>query len=183
MKLINTTGIDETVVKRSSVLNLIITVSVYLLGLTLPNVKGIFFSDFILGICLTYFTDIVFVQNFFKIGDTIQKISYNNYLFRLKYLFNPSVIYKFLVVITIGSIINRSIHIFIINLMKKYNILQYEKYKDYITLVLNLVINFFITIMFLNYIKFKWAYVDNDDVYLTIIILSLFSLSILISTK
>jgi hypothetical protein len=85
------------------------------------------------------------------------------------------------VVIVIGSLINRSLYKFVIDILNRYRLFQREEHQYYRDLVINLVINFFLTLMLLNFLKFKWAYVDSADSYSSLIILTLFSLAILIS--
>jgi hypothetical protein len=184
MKTISSVSIDETVIQRSSIASILITVFVYLMKFVIPKIdENSFVYDFVFGICFTYIIDILFVQNKFRIDKSFVIIPYNDIYERFKYMFKLSVLYKFLVVISIGSIINRSVFIYTTNLLKKYKLLQNEKTSHYRNLLINIIINFFVTLLLLNFIKFKWAYIDCDDVYLSIIILSLFSLSILISVS
>ena len=183
MKSTGSVVLDETVLRRSSLMNIIISIMVYLISYILPKQQNTLIYDFVFGLCLTYITDIMFVQKRFQLKEGYGDIPYSDILFRFKYMFNPSILYKFLVVVSIGSIINRSIYTFVRNLLKKYDLFQNEKTLRYRIFVINVIINFFITLILLNYIKFKWAYINCDDVYLTMIIISLFSLSILISVS
>jgi hypothetical protein len=175
--------LDESVLRRSSVMNIIISIVVYLIGFILPKQQNVLIYDFVFGICLTYITDIMFVQKMFKLKEGFGNVPYTDFLFRFKYMFNPRILYKFIVVISIGSIINRSIYTFVTDLLERYNLLQDEKTQRYRNFIINVIINFFITLMLLNYIKFKWAYINCDDVNLSMTIISLFSLSILISVS
>jgi hypothetical protein len=183
MKLVSSVMLDESVLRRSSVANIITSILVYFIGFVLPQKENVLIYDFVFGICFTYIIDILFVQKNFRIKEGFNDIPYDDFMFRVKYMFNPRIFYKFLVVISIGSIINRSVYIFITNMLEKYNLFQDEKTLRYRNFAINVVINFFITLMLLNYIKFKWAYINCEDVYLTMIIISLFSLSILISVS
>ena len=183
MKSVSSVVLDETVLQRSSLATIITTIIVYFIGYVLPEKENILMYDFVFGICFTYIIDILFVQKRFKIKEGFGDVPYENLMFRLKYMFKPKVFYKFLVVISIGSIINRSIYIFVNKILKKYNLFQDDKTLRYRNFTINTIINFFVTLMLLNYIKFKWAYIDCDDVYLSMIIISLFSLSILISVS
>ncbi|QOI90242.1 hypothetical protein QKU58_gp089 [Pyramimonas orientalis virus] len=183
MKTASTIFLDKSMLQRSSFASILTSIMVYLIGYVLPKQENLLIYDFVFGVCLTYIVDIMFVQNIFRVKDEFENIPYSNYLFRFKYMFNLRVFYKFVVVIIIGSIINRSIYLFITNLLKKHNVFQDPKTMRYRNFILNVFINFFITLILLNFIKFKWAYINCDDVYLTMIIISLFSLAILISVS
>lgn len=174
--------INESVVQRSSFANLVITVVTFIVKTLLPNIHvDNYLFDFFFGVCLTYIIDIMFVQQRFNKNNQYVCIPYTDYYYRLKYMFKISVFYKFLVVIVIGSLINRSLYKFVIDILNRYRLFQREEHQYYRDLVINLVINFFLTLMLLNFLKFKWAYVDSADSYSSLIILTLFSLAILIS--
>lgn len=176
--------INESVIQRSSFANIVITIAIFVIKTLLPNIHvNNYLFDFFFGVCLTYIIDILFVQQRFNKNNSYVSIPYTDYYSRLKYLFKISVFYKFLVVIVIGSLINRSLYKFIINILNKYRLFQRKKHHYYRDLVINMVINFFLTLMLLNFLKFKWAYVDSDDSYQSLMILTLFSLSILISVN
>ena len=174
--------IDNDVIKRSSISNITISLFVGVMKYFFPrNETNHLMYDLIFGVLLTYIIDILFVQKRFNIRNKIIVIPYEAYLKRLAYIFNPPVLYKYIVVMGVGIIINRSLFLYVDKLLKKYNILQKETLKKYKDLILILLINFLTSSMLLNYLKYKWAYVNSDDTYLSIMILSLFSLSVLIS--
>lgn len=174
--------LNESVIQRSSISSIVVTVVVYIINTLLPNVnKDSYVFDFVFNVVLTYVVDILFVQLRFNKNNTFVKIPYDDIYFRLKYLFNISIFYKFIVVITIGSLINRSLFKYTVAILDTYKLIQKPEHIYYRNLLINIVINFFTTLMLLNFIKFKWAYIDCNDTYLSLIILSLFSLSILIS--
>lgn len=176
--------IDSVVLKRGAVNNITLSVLISVIKYFFPqNEKNILFYDFIIGFWLIYIMDILLVQKKFNLKNKITNVAYNDYFTRVKYLFKPSIFYKYLIVIGIGTIITRSVFKYVNNLLKKYNILQEKKIQYYRDSLLIIVIQFFISLMLLNYLKYNWAYIDSDDIQLSIIILSLFSLSILISTS
>ena len=176
--------INESLVQRSSLANVVITVVTFIVKTMLPNIHvDNYLFDFFFGVCLTYIIDIMFVQQRFNKNNEYICIPYTDYYYRLKYMFKISVFYKFLVVIVIGSLINRSLYKFVINILDKYRLFQRAEHQYYRDLVINTVINFFLTLMLLNFLKFEWAYVDSDDSYSSLIILNLFSLAILISVS
>lgn len=184
MKNLFISSLDENLIKRSGYVSIIVTTITYLVNKfsTFQQKELLFFIEYLFGMILTYVTDILFVQNIFKVNDKFVKIPYNNFNHRLRYIFNHEILYKFLVVITISSIINKNIYIYIIKILDRYKVLHHNPViKSYRDLGVQLLINMFTTLMFVNIIKYKWAYIDFDDMHLTMIILTWFSLVILIS--
>ncbi len=176
--------IDNEVIKRSSVSNITISLFVGVIKYFFPrNETNHLMYDLIFGVFLTYIVDIMFVQKRFNMNNTIKIIPYEAYIKRLAYIFKPPVLYKYIVVMGIGIMINRSIFLYVDKLFKKYYIFQKKSLKRYKDLLLILSINFLTSSMLLNYLKYKWAYVNSDDTHLSIMILSLFSLSVLISVS
>ncbi len=176
--------IDNEVIKRSSISNITISLFVGVIKYFFPrNETNHLMYDLIFGVFLTYIVDIMFVQKRFNFKNKIQIIPYEAYIKRLAYIFKPHVLYKYIVVMGIGIMINRSIFSYVDKLLKKYNIFQKKSLKKYKDLMLILTINFLTSSMLLNYLKYKWAYVNSDDTHLSIMILSLFSLSVLISVS
>jgi len=176
--------IDNDVIKRSFVSNLTISLSVGVIKYFFPrNKTNLLLYDLMFGVFLTYVVDILFVQKHFNINNKTIILPYQAYLKRVVYLFKPPVLYKYIVVMGIGIMINRSIFLYVDKLLKKYDILQKESIKGYKDLLLILTINFLTSSMMLNYLKYRWAYINSNDTYLSIMILSLFSLSILISVS
>lgn len=182
----NIMSLDEQLLTRSYIFSIVINILTYSISLYFPKKENLLFYDLILGIIFTYIVDILFVQKFFKNFDTLalEKISYSNVIYRIKYLFQYRVFLKYIIVVIISSILVSSIIRFIKNIMKKYDINKDElnkKNNAYVDFFINVFIKFVVTAIFLNFIKFRWAYVDNNDVYLTAIIISLLNLSILSS--
>ena len=176
--------IDNEVIKRGSVSNIIISLFVGVVKYFFPkNETNHLMYDLLFGVLLTYIVDIIFVQKRLNIENKLQIVPYQEYFKRIVYIFNPPVLYKYIVVMRIGIMINRSIFLYVDKLLKKYNILQKKSFKKYKDLMLILSINFLTSSMLINYLKYKWAYVNSDDTYLSIMILSLFSLSVLISVS
>lgn len=188
MKYLYVSDIDSTVITKSAILNSSITIISFIIkNFIVVNNNSIlaYFVDNFLKIFATYICDICLVQKTFKINDKIKNIPYSNILDRVRYLFNLEIFYKFLIIIIITNIINTSIYDNILNHLKKYNKLQFKN-NNYVmirNILIQVLVNGFSTLMFVNIMKFKWAYIDYDDMYLTIIILIWFSLSILISVN
>lgn len=175
---------DKQLLGRSYIFGIMVNIFTYGISLYFPKKENILFYDFILGIIFTYIIDILFIQKLFKNFTTqsLEVISYNNLVYRFKYLFRYRIFLKYLIVIIIGSILVSSLTEFIKKTFKKYNIFQGDfKNKVYFKFFINILLKFIVTAIFLNFIKFKWAYIDNNDIYLTAIIISLLNLSVLSS--
>ena len=185
MKNLFISSLDQNLIQRSGYVSLIVTTITYIVNkiTAFKQKELLFFIEYLFGMILTYITDIIFVQKVFKANNNkFINIPYTNINYRMKYLFNYEIFYKFLVVITISSIINKNIHTYIIKILDRYKVLENNNtIKLYRDLGVQLLVNMFTTLMFANIIKYKWAYIDFDDMHLTMIILTWFSLVILIS--
>ena len=179
----NIMSLDEQLLIRSYIFSVVINMLTYIISLFFPKKENILFYDLVLGIIFTYIVDILFIQKFFKNFNTsmLEEISYSSIRYRIKYLFKYRIFLKYLIVVIISSILVSSLIRFTKNTMKKYDIKQKYLKNIYLDFLINIFFKFLVTAIFLNFIKFKWAYVDNNDVYLTAIIISLLNLSILSS--
>lgn len=189
----NDVFLDKQILIRSYIFNVVINLLTYGLALYFPAKENVLFYDFILGVLFTYFIDILFIQKNFKdFGtNTFKKVKYTDIMYRLRYMFRFRIVIKYIVVIIISSIVLTSVRKYVYRGMKRYKIFNdlvqddkvNEKRHFYVYMMLNLIIKFGLTVLFLNFIKFRWAYIDNDDIYLTTIIITLLTLSILTSSK
>ena len=179
----NIMSLDEQLLSRSYIFSTVINILSYSISFYFPKKENLLFYDLVLGIIFTYIVDILFVQKFFKNFDTraLEQISYSNISYRMKYLFQYRIFLKYIIVVIISSILVSSLIRFTKNTMKKYDIDNKKLNSSYLDFLINIFFKFVITAIFLNFIKFRWAYVDNNDVYLTAIIVSLLNLSILSS--
>lgn len=178
--------LDSTVHKKSFLINNLINLFIFILYRVLGNThSNILYYELVISLLLTYIVDIVFIQHTFKINNKHVVIPYNDWSFRLKYLLSINVFFKYLVVIGIGFIITKAVIEYINKMLKKYKLLQFtDTYKSfYKNAIMQFLVNMFINSLLLNFIKFNWAYIDSDDAYMSAIIITLFSLSILISVS
>ena len=180
-------NIDHGVNTRSTIANSTITVLSYIIRnyIVTKNNTVAYFADNFFKVFITYIVDICFVQKKFKVDDKIKVIPYSNIMARKNYIFNQEIFYKFIIIMIISTIINENLYKYVDNHLKINNKLQFTdpKYISLRNIIIQILINGFSTLMFVNIMKFKWAYIDYDDMYLTIIILLWFSLSILISVN
>ena len=179
-----TSKLDKIVSRQSLIANFIVNSGIFVLHKIFPKTESnILYYELFTSFLLTYLVDIIFIQRTFNFQDKLIVIPYDDYKFRLKYLFKINVFYKYLVVIGIGFIITKAVVQYINKLLKRYKLLQTEKHRYFKDTVITFVANVFVSSILLNFIKFKWAYVDSNDVYLSATILSLFGLSLLISVS
>ena len=128
---------------------------------------------------MVYFTDILFIQE--KFNETTLTSIPKTLTEKLKYSIDKNIIYKFIVIVGISTIINSSLYNYIVLNMNERNLFSNKKVLR--NSIVQLLVNVFTTISYMNIIKFKWAYINNEDPVLNIIIISWFSLSILISVS
>ncbi len=141
--------------------------------------ESIFVFETVLSQLMVYFTDILFIQE--KFNQTSSTPIPKTLTEKLKYSINKNIIYKFIVIVGISRIINTNMYHYIILNMNKRNLLSDKKLLR--NSIVQLLVNVFTTISYMNIIKFKWAYINNEDPVLNMIIISWFSLSILISVS
>ena len=176
--------LDAVVYRQSLITNFIANSVIFFLHRIFPkNESNILYYELFTSFLLTYLVDIIFIQRTFNLNEKYVVIPYKDYKFRFKYLFKINVFYKYLVVIGIGFIITKAVVQYIHKILKRYKLLQNEKHEYYRDTIITFFANVFVSSILLNFIKFKWAYLDSSDVYLSTMILSLFGLSILISVS
>jgi hypothetical protein len=136
-----------------------------------------FVFETILSQVLVYFTDILFIQEHFM----RKGLEPNSLMEKFMYSLDRYIVYKFIVIVGISTIINTSIYNYIVGKMDERKLLIHMKsHRNLLALIL---VNVFATISYVNIMKFKWAYINNEDPILNMIIVSWFSLSILISVS
>ena len=115
------------------------------------------------------------VENFFGF------VPYSDIVTRLKWLFKSFVqkfFLRFIVVAIIDSIINLTIIEFVINKLDEYKIML--KYKELRNGIVGGVIALVTFVLYLNTLRFNWAYRDEEDPVLNIVVLMWLTISIVI---
>ena len=137
----------------------------------------IFVNYFIISNVLSYSLDILLAKQYFD----NKKISYSNIRERFIYLtksyFSISFV-KFMVTVFIDLILKYSIFKKTVKILSENDIIL--PYRDSILLT---VIPIFTFIMFINNLRFNWAYKNDSDYKTDLIVLTWFALSILIFFK
>lgn len=178
--------IDDEVAKRSLIYNMVIFVLVAVITYNIDVNQYRLAYDLVFGFLITYFVDIMFVQKTFlkpsaSNARVLKAVSYDNMEFRFNYMFNRNILYKYVVVVFIGYMLDTSIFNFVQRrLIARYRLFENTRYRKQIDYAIRIAIRSFTSLLLLNFIKFQWAYIDTNDMYLTGIILSLFSVMVLI---
>jgi hypothetical protein len=168
---------------KSIVFQIVITFFVWTVNSFIPSYssESVFILEVILSQMLVYFSDILFIQeNFMKKGYSLNQTP-NTLYEKFLYSIDKNIFYKFIVIVTISTIINNSIYNYILGQMDKRKLFMNKK--ELRNPIVQIIVNIFTTISYVNIMKFKWAYVNNEDPVLNMIIISWFSLSILISVS
>jgi hypothetical protein len=84
---------------------------------------------------------------------------------------------------SIASIINKSVFVYVKDKLDKQKVFVSDDKLYYRDLIIQLMINAFTTVIIINVLKFKWAYINSQDINLNILILFWFSLSILVTVS
>lgn len=144
-----------------------------------PELTSAIVSLYIIGNVLAYAFDILFAKNTFVAKDgKIKTISYTDYIFRLQWLlrsFFTPVFYRFFVTIIIDTIIAMSILIKVLDTMDRKNIHFWMR--DSIIAALVAIFTF---ILYNNVLRFDWAYNNDTDPLMDMLVLMWCSLVLMI---
>ena len=138
---------------------------------------------YLIGNILAYSLDVVFAKEKLYINNRYGNISLNNYNARLNFLiksFFSKYFIRFMILTIIDSIIGLTLLKFLIKLMDKYEILIDWKYRD---LLIAAVVVSFTYNLYLNQLRFDWAYEYKENYLLNILIYIWFTLIILIVVR
>lgn len=185
-RVVTHAAVDEEVSRKSLIYNVVIIILVAILTQRIDMNQHRLTYDLVFGFLITYIVDIMFVQKTFlkpsaRNPNALKTIKYDDFDFRFGYMFNRTIFYKYMVVVFIGYILDTSIFNFVQkSLIERYRLFDNFRYKKQAHYGIRIAIRSFTALLLLNFIKFKWAYIDTNDMYLTAIILSLFSIMLLI---
>tara|TARA_B110000259_G_scaffold187884_2_gene243835 strand:- start:3067 stop:3714 length:648 start_codon:yes stop_codon:yes gene_type:complete len=145
--------------------------------------KSTFLSLYLFGNIIAYSLDIVFAKENLYVNNKYGKVPLNHYKTRLNFLgksFFSKYFARYIILGIIDSIIGLILLKFIINLMNRYELLLDWKYRD--VLIAAFVISFTYQ-LFLNHLRFDWAYEYKENFILNILIYIWFTLIILIVVR
>jgi|TARA_Y100000389_G_scaffold105527_1_gene102450 hypothetical protein len=141
-----------------------------------------FFSEYFIAPLLIFLADVLFIQEQFCVEQKLKTLQWNSFVDRLKYTFKINIFYKFAVTVFLVSVINNLTFKYIISKMKTKKVINKKNIRE-INLIVGVLVNIFTTIVFANALKFKWAYVNNSNIILNMLIISWFSITLLITTQ
>lgn len=142
----------------------------------------VFVTEYFVAPSLIFLADVLFIQEQFCVENKLKPLEWNLFIDRLKHTFKINIFYKFAVAVFLVSVINNVTFKYIISKMKSNNVVTEDNYRE-VNLVVGVLVNIFTTIVFANALKFKWAYVNNSNLTLNMLILSWFSITLLITTQ
>jgi len=142
----------------------------------------LFGVEYFIAPLLTFLADVLFIQEQFCVDHKLQNLKWNSFLDRLASTFKINIFYKFAIAVFLVSIINNITFKYIISKLVANNVITKDNEKR-INLVVGVLVNVFTTIVFANALKFKWAYVNNSNLTLNMLIISWFSITLLITTQ
>jgi hypothetical protein len=141
-----------------------------------------FFSEYFIAPLLIFLADVLFIQEQFCVEQKLKTLQWNSFVDRLTYTFKINIFYKFAVTVFLVSVINNLTFKYIISKMKTKKVINKNNIRE-INLIVGVLVNIFTTIVFANALKFKWAYVNNSNLILNMLIISWFSITLLITTQ
>ena len=144
-----------------------------------------FLSMYVIGNLLTYSFDILFAKEHFydaKLGKNIA-YKFNDFTPKIKWLIKSFVdkyFMRYFLTVMIDSIIGLAILKWTIKTLDDYNIYKDNKFRDVIAAIL---VSVFCFVLYLNALRFNWAYTNNDDPIINMLVLIWFTLALLIMVK
>lgn len=143
---------------------------------------------FVFGGILTYILDIVIAKDKFYMvykdkKNVISHIPYNDYMKRIKWLldsFKKKYFFRYIITLLLDSMIGITIIEYVISYSDKHNILNSEKVLPFRDMFIGGSVASFTFILYLNQLRFDWAYKNKENPLLNTMILMWFTILIVI---
>jgi hypothetical protein len=147
-----------------------------------------FISMYLIGNLLTYCFDILFAKEHFYDSVLKKNIAYEFGAFSKKFSwliksFSDKYFLRFFVTVMIDSIIGLAILKWVIRTLDDNFILTNKKYIKYRNIVVAILVSVFTFILYLNALRFNWAYSNDNNPIMNLLILIWFTMSLLIVVK
>lgn len=126
---------------------------------------------------VTVVIEVMMVQKYFRVDDELKKISYRDLRTRISIFLNRSIILKTVVVISIVAIASNTLTNYTKELLDRYEWFRSIHYRE---LLLEIVITTVLNILFVNALKYQWAYIDVREININMIIFAWFSISVML---
>lgn len=150
---------------------------------TLTIEQSTFISMYLIGSVIVYTSDILIAKDCFKIDGKVKFVSHYDIATRFNWFIKSFVdkyFFRFLLTVIIDTIVGISILKYTIHTLDKVKILENWKYRNHLIVF---VIAIFTYILYLSVLRFDWAYSDDENVMLNILVIAWVSLAILISSS
>jgi hypothetical protein len=168
-------ALDTVVTQRASVANALINASIFIFKYFNMGVEPILYEP-LFGI-LGFVIEVLFVQRYFKSSESsLVKIPYGDYLQRSKSFLSKNIVFKALVANIISQVVSINITDYISILMNKLEIPRWK----YTELAIKLVSGITTGVLFVNLLKYRWAYIDVSESNLNAIVLAWFSIVLML---
>ncbi len=147
-----------------------------------------FISMYLVGNFLTYCFDILFAKEKFYDSVLKKNIAYEFGAFRKKFVwliksFSDKYFLRFFITVMIDSIIGLAILKWVIRTLDDNFILTNKKYIKTRNVVVAILVSVFTFMLYLNALRFNWAYSSDDNPIMNLLILIWFTMSLLIVVK
>jgi hypothetical protein len=126
---------------------------------------------------VTVVIEVMMVQKYFRVDDELKKIPYRDLRTRISVFLNRSIILKTVVVISIVAIASNTLTNYTKELLDRYEWFRSIHYRE---LLLEIVITTVLNILFVNALKYQWAYIDVREININMIIFAWFSISVML---
>jgi len=126
---------------------------------------------------LQFIIEVLFVQMYFKGPDSkLIEVPYDQWLVRSKSFLNRNIIFKAFVVNIISQVVSINLNDYIIGVLRD----MFHPLWKYTGLVTKLISGVAVGVLFVNMLKYRWAYIDVTESNLNAIILAWFSIVIML---
>lgn len=168
-------ALDTIVTKRATMANAFINTSSFLLKYFNKDVEPILYEPFF-GV-ISFMIDVLFVQRYFKSTDaSLVLVPYGDYLKRSKSFLSKNIVFKALVANILSKVVSTNISDYISILIEKIKVPRWQ----YTELVIKLLSGVTSGILFVNLLKYRWAYIDVSESNLNAIVLAWFSIVLML---
>ena len=150
---------------------------------TLTIEQSTFISMYIIGSIIVYISDIIIAKDCFYINGKMTCVSHYDLSTRFNWFLSSLIdkyFFRFLITVIIDTIVGISILKYSIAALDEKKILTEWKYRNY---VIVFVIAIFTYVLYLSTLRFDWAYSNEENVMLNILVIAWVSLAILISSQ
>lgn len=170
-------ALNLTVSRRSTLTNILINVLSFLFAYKYIDMglEPLVYEP-IFGV-LQFVIEILFVQMYFKGPDSkLVEVPYDQWMVRSKSFLNRNIIFKAFVVNIISQVVSINLNDYIVSVLRD----MFHPLWKYTGLLTKLISGVAVGVLFVNMLKYRWAYIDVTESNLNAIILAWFSIVIML---